>query len=171
MRLYTLGIGQRPGYEFSRLLIKFGIQVLFDLRDNPPASPVNLPVIYRREETDYSRSALEELCSANKVDYVYLGNELSAPLRNNHKEWLEREAVKKGIKIIASKVPMRVCCLVCACYYPDRCHRRLIAEELAKQGIEVVHILEENRFWSPVEQFKPKQKGKADHNQRWRKKW
>jgi len=156
VRIYTLGIGQRPGYEFRRLLIKFGIQVLFDIRDNPPASPVNLPATYQREKTDYSRRALEELCSANKIDYVYLGNELSLPARNEYKDWLETDGVKRGIKIIAHKVPLRVCCLVCACYHPERCHRRLIADELAKQGIEVVHILEENRFWSPTAPAPPK---------------
>lgn len=151
MRIYTLGIGQRPGYEFSRVLAKFGIQVLFDIRAKPPAAPVNSPSLYAKEKTDYSRSALEGLCSANKINYVYLGNELAPPERNNIKTWLESESVKRGLKIIASKVPINVCCLVCSCYLPEYCHRLVIADALAKQGIEVVHILEENRFWLPRE--------------------
>jgi uncharacterized protein (DUF488 family) len=155
LRLYTLGIGRRPGFEFSRLLNKFGIQVLFDIRGNPPAAPVNRPSVFSTEKTDYSRAGMEALCSANRITYLYLGNELALPEgsgleRNSVREWLEKEQVKRGLKIIASKVPVRVCCLVCSCYLPERCHRLIIASELAKQGIEVVHILEENRFWSPA---------------------
>ncbi|MGB9741869.1 MAG: DUF488 family protein [bacterium] len=154
MRIYTLGIGRRPGFEFSRLLNKFGIQVLFDIRASLPAAPVNLPSVFSPEKADYSRAGMEALCTANKITYLYLGNELappagSGPAGDNIREWLEKEQVKRGLKIIAGKVPVRVCCLVCACYLPERCHRLIIANELAKQGIEVVHILEENRFWLP----------------------
>jgi len=124
-------------YEFSRLLTKFGIQVLFDIRPKPPPTPA------------YSRSALEQLCSTQKINYVYLGNELQPPAeRNDIKDWRGSEAFKRGLKIIAGKVPTRVCCLVCSCYQPDHCHRLVITNELAQQGIEVIHILEENRFWS-----------------------
>lgn len=152
MRLYTLGIGRRPGFEFSRILTKFSIQVLFDIRENPPAAPVNLPSVFSHEQTDYSRAGMEAMCSANKINYIYLGNELAPPDGQGQESisrWLEKEQVKRGIKIIASKVPVRVCALVCACYLPERCHRLIIANELAQQKIEVVHILEENRFWSP----------------------
>jgi len=154
VRLYTLGIGRRPGFEFSRLLSKFGIQVLFDIRGNPPAAPVNRPSVFSAEQTDYSRAGMEALCSANKITYIYLGNELAPPAefnlkRDNFREWLTKEQVQRGIKIIASKVPVRVCCLLCSCYLPERCHRLIIASELARQGIEIVHILEENRFWTP----------------------
>ena len=151
MRIYTLGIGRRPGYEFSRLLIKFTIQILFDIRPTPPSAPVNSPSLYAKEKTDYSRPALEALCSANRINYIYLGNELAPPARNSIKTWLESEAVKRGLKIIASKVPTKVSCLLCSCYLPEHCHRLLIADALAKQGIEVIHILEEDRLWSPVD--------------------
>ncbi|MGQ9707556.1 MAG: DUF488 family protein [bacterium] len=148
MRIYTLGIGQRPSYEFSRLLKKFGIQVLFDIRNKPPAAPAPPPSSYALQKADYSRAALERLCSKERVVYVYLGNELAPPGREGVKDWLQSEAVKRGLKIIAGKVPTRVCALVCSCYRPEHCHRLLIANELAQQGIEVVHILEENQVWS-----------------------
>lgn len=161
MRLYTLGIGRRPGFEFTRLLTKFGIQVLFDIRANLPAAPVNPPSFFGAEKTDYSRAGMEALCSANRVNYLYLGNELAPPegmgaARDSLKDWLNREQVRRGLKIIASKVPVRVCCIVCSCYLPERCHRLVIAEELARQGIEVVHILEEDRFWTPAAPRRPR---------------
>lgn len=148
MRLYSLGAGRRPPYEFTRILYKFGIQVLFDLRSRPGATPDNL--------AHFSRAGLERLCGENKINYIYLGNELGAPPPSAVKEWVKTEEFRRGVKIITSKIPTRVCCLLCSCYTPEYCHRLIIANEIARQGIvpdsgqgiEVVHILEENRFWS-----------------------
>ncbi|MEO0070586.1 MAG: DUF488 domain-containing protein [candidate division WOR-3 bacterium] len=157
MRLYTLGTGRRPPYEFTRILYKFGIQVLFDIRSHPTATSDNL--------AHFSRAALERLCAENKINYLYLGNELRAPQQSAVKEWIESEEFHRGVKIIISKIPTRVSCLLCSCYTPEHCHRLIIANEIARCGIlpdsrigslnspgqkiEVVHILEENRFWSP----------------------
>lgn len=145
MRLYTIGTGHRPAYEFSRLLYKFGIQVLFDVRNRPTGT---------RQLPHFSRAELEQFCSANRINYVYLGNELGDPDRHSIADWLKSEPVQRGLKIIAGKIPTRVCCLLCSCYSPERCHRLPIANELLKQGVEVVHILEEDRFYHPLPQTK-----------------
>ncbi len=151
MRLYTLGTGHRPDYDFTRLLYKFGIQVLFDIRANTTG----------RELPHLSRAGMEKLCSENRVSYVYLGNELGGGCRalfttsdrNLVREWLKSEPVQRGLKIIAGKVPTRVSGILCSCYIPEFCRRLLLARELLtiKPGIEIVHILEENRLWQPPE--------------------
>ncbi|MCL6465540.1 MAG: DUF488 domain-containing protein [candidate division WOR-3 bacterium] len=149
MKLYTLGTGHRPEYEFSRLLYKFGIQVLFDIRSHPGPIAEKLPHL--------SRAGMEKLCSDNKINYVFLGNELgggcrallAVPDRRAVKNWLQTEEVQRGLKIISSRVPTRVCCILCSCYTPEFCRRLILAEEVARQGAEVVHILEEDRFWQP----------------------
>lgn len=157
MRLYTLGTGRRPPYEFTRILYKFGIQVLFDLRSRPAALPDNL--------AHFSRAGLERLCAENKINYLFLGNELKPPQLAAVKEWVKSAEFLRGVKIIISKIPTRVCCLLCSCYTPEHCHRLIIANEIARCGIlpdsrigslnspgqriEVIHILEENRFWLP----------------------
>ncbi len=152
MRLYTLGTGRRPSYDFTRILYKFGIQVLFDIRSQPTVTAENL--------AHFSRAGLERLCAGNKIDYIYLGNELGAPhpsFRNRQRfsltpeiqEWLRSPEFSRGIKIIASKLPTRVSCILCSCYFPEHCPRLLIGNELARQEVEVVHLLEENRSWSP----------------------
>lgn len=149
MRLYTLGTGHRPEYEFRRLLIKFGIQVVFDIRSQPGPVAEKLPYL--------TRAGMEKLCSDNRINYVFLGNELgggcraliSGHDRNALPEWLKGEPVQRGLKIISSRIPTRVCGILCSCYTPEFCRRLVLAQEIAKTGVEVVHILEEDRFWQP----------------------
>lgn len=139
MRIYTLGTAHRKSYEFTRLLYKFGIQVVFDIRENPQAA-----------EEHFCRGPLEQLCSSNGVSYVYLGNELGlSQSKSTGQQWLRNEAVQRALAIIAQKVPFRVCCILGSEASPERCPRRVLAEELARQGIEVVHLLDENTVWQP----------------------
>ncbi len=158
MKLYTIGTGHRPEYEFSRLLYKFGIQVLFDIRANPGPIAEKLPHL--------SRAGMEKLCSDNRINYVFLGNELgggcrallAAPDRHAVKNWLQTEEVQRGLKIISSRVPTRVCCILCSCYTPEFCRRLILAQEVARNGVEVVHILEEDRFWQPGKPKPPRRR-------------
>jgi len=141
LRVYTLGTAQRKSYDFTRILYKYGIQVLFDIRANPETP-----------EEHFCRGPLEQLCSTNGINYVYLGNELGHALSGRQPaaaEWLKNETVQQRIALIAQKVPLRVCCILCTELTPERCHRRLIGEQLARQGIEVVHLLSENSVWQP----------------------
>jgi uncharacterized protein (DUF488 family) len=39
--------------------------------------------------------------------------------------------------------------ILCAERFPGRCHRRYIADQLERDGVEVIHILDENRIWQP----------------------
>ncbi|MGQ9678116.1 MAG: DUF488 family protein [bacterium] len=156
MKLYTLGTGHRPEYEFSRLLYKFGFQVLFDIRNSPGPIAEKLPHL--------SRSGMEKLCSENKIEYVFLGNELGGNCRalfsgTNPRavnEWLQSEPVQRGLKVIRRHVPTRVSGILCSCYTPEICRRLILAGEIARDGVEVVHILEEDRFWQPRSQKSPR---------------
>lgn len=138
MRLYTIGTAHRRSYDFTRLLYKYGIQVIFDLRSMPEG-----------EEDYFNRGGLEALCSSVRVSYVFLGNELGRPHGANFRQWVRTDEFRRGCDIISRKVPTRVCCLLCSERSPEHCPRRAIADALARLGIEVVHILDENVFWQP----------------------
>lgn len=139
MRIFTLGTNHRPHYEFTRLLFKYGIQVVFDVRRNPES-----------QEEHFCRGPLEALLSANRINYVFFGNELGGPHDGNLKAWQKSDEFQRGVALIARKVPLRVCCILCAERSPEHCHRLVIAEHLARQGIEVVHLLAENETWQPA---------------------
>ncbi|MEO0082406.1 MAG: DUF488 domain-containing protein [candidate division WOR-3 bacterium] len=138
MRIFTLGTDHRPEYDFARILVKHGIQVVCDLRRSPDA----------REEY-FRRDGLQALCAAHGIDYVFLGNELGGPQDGDLAAWAKTEKFKRWVDIIRRKLEQRVCCLLCAERSPERCHRRTITDELARQGIEVVHLLNETTFWVP----------------------
>jgi uncharacterized protein (DUF488 family) len=138
MRIYTLGTGHRAPYDFTRLLAKYGIEVIFDLRRVPES---------RLEH--FNRDRLGELLAGQDVSYVYIGNELGAPVGGNFRAWTESDGFVRWLGIIRSKLDTRVCCLLCAEQSPDHCRRRVLADALARQGIEVVHLLAENEFWTP----------------------
>ncbi len=138
MRVFTIGTDHRTHYDFARLLLKYGVQVMIDVRRTPES----------REE-HFRRDGLQALGAAQGIDYVYLGNELGGPKDDDYRQWLGTDEFKRGIDIIRRKAPNRVCCVLCAERTPENCHRLVIGEHLSRQGIEVVHILDETSVWTP----------------------
>jgi uncharacterized protein (DUF488 family) len=138
MRVFTLGTDHRSQIDFTRILWKYGIQVVFDVRRIPES-----------REDHFRRDGLQALCAAQGMDYVFLGNELGGPTHHADLEWTRTDEFARGLAIISGKAPKRVCCILCAERFPDRCHRRTVSDLLARSGIEVVHIIEENRVYQP----------------------
>ncbi len=138
MKVFTIGTDHRTHYDFARLLVKYGIEVLFDVRRTPEA----------REE-HFRRDGLQTLAAGQGIDYIYMGNELGGPRDAGYGQWIGSDEFNRGIGIIRSKAAKRACCVLCAERTPENCHRRQIAEQLVKQGVEVVHILDEKSVWTP----------------------
>ncbi len=144
MKVFTLGTGHRPPFDFTRILVKHGIEVVFDVRKVPES---------RTEH--FSRRGLEELCSSQGINYVYLGNDLGGPRDRDYRHWQTTDEFLRGYRIIRNKIEKRVCCILCAEPGPERCHRRVIGDRLAADGIEVVHLLDENAVWHPAPGRRP----------------
>lgn len=138
MRVFTIGTDHRTHYDFARLLVKYGIEALFDVRRTPES----------REE-HFRRDGLQALAAGQGIDYIYMGNELGGPRNEGCGQWTGSDEFKRGIDILRTKAAKRACCVLCAERTPENCHRRLIAEQLVKHGIEVVHILDEKSIWTP----------------------
>lgn len=69
MKVFTLGTANRQHFEFTKILGKYGVQVVFDVR-NSPASPL---------APQFNRDSLQRLCAGQNADYLYLGNGLGEP--------------------------------------------------------------------------------------------
>ncbi|MEO0086021.1 MAG: DUF488 domain-containing protein [candidate division WOR-3 bacterium] len=159
MRLYTIGTDHRRPYDFARLLCKYGIQVVFDVRPLPEAT-----------EAHFRRDGLQALAATQRADYVFFGNELGGPGNASMAEWLGSDGFRRGIDIIRHKALTRVCCILCSERSPEFCHRRQIADELARAGIEVVHILDEGVFWQPPSRpARRERSGRRDRRGRFRR--
>jgi uncharacterized protein (DUF488 family) len=138
MRIFTIGTAHRTHFDFARLLGKYGIEVLFDVRRTPEA-----------REDHFRRDGLQALAAGQGVDYIFMGNELGGPREDVYGDWTASDEFRRGIDIIRGKASKRVCCVLCAERTPENCHRRVIAEHLARHDFEVVHILDETTTWSP----------------------
>jgi uncharacterized protein (DUF488 family) len=138
MKVFTIGTDHRTHFDFSRLLLKYGIEVLFDVRRTPES-----------REDYFRRDGLRVLAATQGIDYIFLGNELGGPRDEDMGEWTRGDEFKRGIDIIRNKSSKRVCCILCAERTPENCHRLVIAEHLVKQDIEVVHVIDETSVWTP----------------------
>ena len=138
MRVFTLGTGNRKSFDFTKILSKYGIEVIFDVRPFPSS-----------EFPQFNRDSLQTLCQSQGVEYIFLGNELGHYRQGAYKEYVTSEEFKRGVAIIKSTARNRVSAILCSELLPDHCHRKLIADELAKQGVEITHIIDESRIWQP----------------------
>ncbi|TET22807.1 MAG: DUF488 domain-containing protein [Candidatus Stahlbacteria bacterium] len=139
MRIYTLGTENRSEAEIAKILSKYQIHVLADIRRST-ASPVKH---LRREN-------IQNICKNNKVEYIYLGNELGSERETGRVDNLDPAFYERGIAIFKRLARTRGLLILCSERTPERCNRRLIAAELAKDGAEVFHLLELEKLWRPT---------------------
>jgi len=144
--LYTIGFTQKSAQQFFSLLLENGVQRLVDIRLNPHGQ---LSGFARQEDLPYFLNKLAGGCQ-----YLYLP--LLAPTRELLKEIRESgdwehyvprfEALMDERSVPAaldrSIFESAACCLLCSEATPDHCHRRLVAERLARSwpGVQIVHL-------------------------------
>ncbi len=145
MLLYTIGFTQKSARQFFELLRKDGVQRLIDIRIHPNGQ---LAGFSRQEDLPYF---LEEL--AKGCEYVYLPvlaptAEIMKDARKD-KDWLlfasRFEALMDARDIPAaldrSVFEEKTACLLCSEASPEHCHRRMVAERLARKWpVEIIHL-------------------------------
>ncbi len=131
LRVYTLGTSKRGEEEFIKILKKYKIETIFDVRRFPTS-----------QFPHFQRERLEEICQREGVEYIYSGKELGGYRKGGYQNWMKGEEFKRGISLIREKAKGKTVCLLCAERVPFFCHRRFIAQELERKGVSVVHIME-----------------------------
>jgi len=126
-----MGYGGRAIGEFIRVLGDNRVEVVIDVRSNP----------YSRFE-DYNKGRLERVLPESGIGYIHLGKELGGIRDRPYTEHMESEEFRQGIERLLELAGEKRVVLMCAEKDPASCHRRYIADHLAKMGIEVVHIME-----------------------------
>ncbi len=146
MKLYTLGFTKKSARTFFALLREHGVERLVDIRLRPDGQ---LAGFAKRDDLTYF---LAELAACDYRHLVGLAPtaDILSTYRRNHDwdEYVRRfEALmdERGVpqSLDRTLFSERVCCLLCSEATPDRCHRRLIAERLARHwpDVEVVHLM------------------------------
>lgn len=145
MTVYTIGFGQKSAREFFELLRQAGVRRVVDVRLRPGGQ---LAGFTKKEDLRYFLSRLL------RSDYVHLPElaPTAAVLdayREDH-DWdayvVAFEALMDERRIAATLdralFAEGPCCLLCSEPTPEHCHRRLVAERLAREwgDVEVVHL-------------------------------
>jgi len=133
--IHTLGHSTRTEEEFLSLLRSHRIRYLADVRRFPGS----------RRNPQFSRENLERVLPGEGVAYIPMGRELGGFRKEGYEVYMHTEGFRKGVDRlmgVASRGPTAV---LCAEAFFFRCHRRHIADELARLGWKVVHIVAEGR--------------------------
>lgn len=143
MRIYTIGHSTRTLDELVLLLKQSGVKRLADIRRYPGS----------RRYPHFSRESLERELPKRGIAYVHMpelgGRRKPLPdspndaLRNEqfrgYADYMGTQEFQDAIdELLRSEEPAAI---MCAEAVPWRCHRNLVADELTRRGVEVVHIV------------------------------
>jgi len=145
-QVFTIGHSNHEFAELLMLLRQHEITAVGDVRSQP----------YSRRYPQFSREPLEKSLKEAGVLYVFLGRELGA--RSDDPTCYENGSVKyerlaktelfqSGLDRVERGMETQRLALLCAEKEPLNCHRfALVSRELARRGVEVLHILEDGRI-------------------------
>jgi uncharacterized protein (DUF488 family) len=146
VRLYTIGFTKKSAERFFGLLREHGVERVVDIRLHPSG-----------QLAGFTKQADLRFFLANLVacDYRHLpdlapSEEILADYRTDH-DWgryVARFEALMDERDVPDSLDQRLfrekaCCLLCSEATPERCHRRLVAERLARSwpDVDVVHLI------------------------------
>lgn len=140
--LYTIGHGNRKAEDFLRLLQKYDISYLVDVRSVP----------YSRFNPQYNQPSLKSFLENNNIQYVFMGNELGGRPQDpgcyddeghiDYSKVIQKDFFRKGIERLKTASEKKLAlAFMCSESNPADCHRtRMIGIVLNAEGIPLKHI-------------------------------
>ncbi len=145
MRLYTIGFTKKSARQFFTILQQNGVQRLVDIRLRPDGQ---LSGFAKGDDLAYFLPRLAG-CEYTHLASLSPTDEVLADYRKDH-DWdryvrrFETLMDERGIPEALDRAFFtdKACCLLCSEAMPEQCHRRLVAERLARcwPELEVVHL-------------------------------
>ena len=142
--LYSIGHGDRSLEELLGMLRAAGVKALVDVRAQPHSS----------RHPWFSGAALRAALEGAGMVYHWAGRQLgghrpprpgsrhlalSGDLRG-YADFMESGDFRKGVLQLERLATQAPTAMLCAEREPAHCHRRLIADHLLLQGVQVVHL-------------------------------
>jgi uncharacterized protein (DUF488 family) len=147
LTIYTIGHSNQAFEEFISLLEAYEIRVIADIRSFPGS----------RTFPYFNRANLEASLPEHGVEYLWipkLGGRrsirkgfdspnigLTSPGFRAYADYMATEEFREGVNELLSAARKSRTAYMCAEALYWRCHRRLLSDYLAFQGIEVLHIM------------------------------
>lgn len=152
--IYTIGHSNRTFEEFVRLLKRYKIELLIDIRRYPSSRfrwfcrdylEANLPKYNISYKVFSALGALGIAKSIKPLDDISC---IDSPTYRAYITYLlTHEEAKEHINKIVSFVREGIiCCFMCCERFPWRCHRYYLSDFLLALGINVFHIIDEKRL-------------------------
>ncbi|MCX6976171.1 MAG: DUF488 domain-containing protein [Verrucomicrobia bacterium] len=141
--LLTIGHSTLEINAFIALLKEFSVSAVADVRSSP----------YSRFSPQYNTDALRRSLLDNRIQYVFLGEELGA--RRNEPECYvddvakydliaETEAFARGIQRLRTGLATQRISLLCAEKDPLTCHRMILVCRHLRDDVPISHIIGPN---------------------------
>ena len=146
MKLYTIGFTQKSAKRFFGLLAEQGVERVVDIRLNPGGQ---LSGFAKQSDLSWFLDRL------NGAAYIHLPElapsaEIRDTYRKDH-DWesyvprFEALMDARGIPVVLDRASFAesISCLLCSEPTPELCHRRLVAERLARAwpDVEIIHLV------------------------------
>ena len=127
--VWTVGYSGRDRGEFIDLLRKHDIQLVVDVRRFPTS-----------KKPDFCKGNLERWLKEEGVNYVWLGETLGGYRRGGYKKYVDSEVFKQGVEEVLRLARQYRLAIMCMERKVKYCHRRFIAGELRRRGVQVYDI-------------------------------
>jgi hypothetical protein len=148
VRIYTVGHSNRTFDEFAELLTQAAVNQLVDVRSIPRS----------RAMPQFNQDALPDRLAAAGIGYTHLvdlggrrhhraGTPLSANIYwrvaafRHYADYAETPFFRRGLDALLALASERCCAIMCAEAVWWRCHRRIVADYLLTEGVDVQHIM------------------------------
>lgn len=162
--LFTIGHGSRTSDEFLRLVRKFKIEYLIDVRSQP----------YSKFNPQFSQNELKWLLEKNGIRYVFMGDSIGGRPKDascyDADGRVDYEAVKSKSFFLQGIDRLKVAhekginvVIMCSEANPCECHRsKLIGRVLDNEKIIVNHIDEKGKIRDQASVINELNKGRSD---------
>ena len=120
--------------DFVKILKKFGIEVIVDVRHFPTS----------KKFPWFCKENLENELKKEGIKYIWM-EELGGFKKGGYINYTKTEEYKKGIEKLLQITKKNRVAVMCAEILWWRCHRRFIADTLLSMGKKVAHIYNENK--------------------------
>ncbi|RLG44310.1 MAG: DUF488 domain-containing protein [Thermoproteota archaeon] len=152
MHFYTIGHSTRSLEEFKKILKRYNIDLLIDIRSWP----------YSKRNPQFNKEKLEKELQNTGIEYIWLGEELGgrrskglgkkSPNKGwrskgfrNYADYTLTDEFKRGIERMLKLAEGKRTVLMCAEKFYWGCHRRILADYLSVKGNKITHIVDEER--------------------------
>ncbi|MCD6514519.1 MAG: DUF488 domain-containing protein [Candidatus Odinarchaeota archaeon] len=134
LTIFTVGHSNRSFEELIRILKKYNIETIVDVRSFPTS----------KKYPWFNRESLEIELPKFKIKYIWL-KDLGGYRRGGYEKYQESEQYKIALDDLISLAKESRVAIMCAEKLWFKCHRRFISNDLVRRGIEVIHIIDLKR--------------------------